>query len=715
MRNILNVLFKPNKIFVFLFLYKQLIKMYNIMKNLITTLLLSIALVSNAQISWDIIYNNYLDESFFDLSYINEQNAWAVGSNGHILHSDNGGIDWDIQFQNSDAWFYGCFFLNDQQGWVVGWNEVYYTYDGGQTWYSQNLPNPLGLGANEAFFINQDTGWIVGDYQTIYVTYNGGEEWLVQNHYVLANHKCFQDVYFYDALHGMAVGGGLTSSLSIVMKTDDGGVNWEEISIPGNSDLVNVFYTEDGYWWISDEDSKLYKSNDCGMNWEIISIEYGYLQKLHFFNNDTAILLDNSGKICITNDAWNTWDVTNNYYGLSLNAMDFCDEMNGIAIGWETETIKTNNGGYNWEKVSNDFIKIAFFDVSNGWMINGYPNKNLLHTNDGGTSWNFVETPNTGEIWKLCFPTEEVGYAFCDENEMMKTNDSGNSWNVIYVPDSIKGGVYFINQDTGFMCSNNGYFSKTFDGGQTWNSIKVNDSINLRSLFFLNSNEGWVTGNFGFYAHTFDGGQTWETGFLDSYMPSDVYFIDSLKGFITTYQGFLYKTTDGGINWDKISGFESSLLKIVFTDSINGWIINNINKIYHTPDGGKSWETEYTFENYGISDIFFLDDKNGWVCKSNGVIAKYSETTNIEETNPNSEISIYPNPVSDKLFLNPDKKIKFPLVCQIYSINGRLLRNKIFRYRNATLSINVSHFSKGLYILKFSGKEMTFETKFIKN
>lgn len=686
------------------------------MKKVIISIFAGLFLSVNAQTGWEVICNNYLDESFWDISYINEQNAWAVGSNGFIIHSEDGGIHWDVQFKNSDAWFNGCFFLDDQTGWVVGWDEVYHTEDGGDTWEQQDVPDPLQLGLNEVFFINQDTGWIAGDYQTIYATFDGGENWFVQNPYVLPDHICFQDIFFYDKLHGMAVGDAMLDDYRIARITNNGGNTWEDVTIPSNYGFSKVYHTDNGFWWVADERSNLFKSDDNGLSWEKISVGNGsYLKGMHFFNNDSAVIMSSGSRFHITSDGWNTWNDVVYYYGLSENAMDFCDDDKGIAIGWETETITTKNGGYDWLKKSSEFYDIGFFDEYNGWLINGHPNKDILHTTDGGITWNFVETPNSSEVWFLHFPTNNTGYIHCKNNELMKTTDAGNNWTIINLPDSITGFAHFINQDTGFMCSYYGYFSKTYDGGESWSSVKVNDSINLRTVFFLDENEGWMIGNYGFYTHTTDGGETWESGFLDVYYPTDICFTNNLNGFITTYQGYLYKTDDGGESWQKMDGFEYPLIKITFTDSLNGWLINDYNSIYHTTDGGETWEIEYSFEEYGITDIFFLNNENGWACNDKGIIAKYGNSLDIKNQTVSGNLVIYPNPANDRINIRVNSNTTYPLVCQIYTTDGKLMRSHIYKYENEPLYFNVTDFQPGLYFIKLISKENESVAKFIKN
>ncbi|KFF08858.1 T9SS type A sorting domain-containing protein [Chryseobacterium luteum] len=73
----------------------------------------------------------------------------------------------------------------------------------------------------------------------------------------------------------------------------------------------------------------------------------------------------------------------------------------------------------------------------------------------------------------------------------------------------------------------------------------------------------------------------------------------------------------------------------------------------------------------------------------------------------NSQVSIYPNPASDKVFIRGEKVSEV----EIYSMDGRK-QNVVF---NNDQSVNVSHLTKGVYILKLKIKnEITTQKLMIK-
>jgi photosystem II stability/assembly factor-like uncharacterized protein len=72
-----------------------------------------------------------------DIWFINPSVGWAVNSNGQIIKTRNGGVNWEEQFQDSDTYLRCVSFANPLKGWVgtlTAGKRLYSTTDGGQNW-----------------------------------------------------------------------------------------------------------------------------------------------------------------------------------------------------------------------------------------------------------------------------------------------------------------------------------------------------------------------------------------------------------------------------------------------------------------------------------------------------------------------------------------------------------------------------------------------------
>ncbi|MDT0558762.1 M4 family metallopeptidase [Ichthyenterobacterium sp. W332] len=76
------------------------------------------------------------------------------------------------------------------------------------------------------------------------------------------------------------------------------------------------------------------------------------------------------------------------------------------------------------------------------------------------------------------------------------------------------------------------------------------------------------------------------------------------------------------------------------------------------------------------------------------------------------EVSIYPNPTSNNLFVKANTFIE---AYSIYDLKGSLLGNKTLVEENLNFKIDVSEFSQGVYFIKFSNENSSIIKRIIKN
>src|SRR5690606_7899628 len=224
-----------------------------------------------------------------------------------------------------------------------------------------------------AYFIDPQTGWIVNGRGQIYKTSDGGESWVKQLDRNSLTH--FRSVGFIDAMNGFAgaVGAGEfnTEDTTVIYKTTDGGTTW--------------------YPWSAFTGPK--PAGLCGMHVLNDSIIHavGRVRGPAFFVRST--------------DGGKTWvSKSMQDYAAGLIDVYFFSPDSGVAVG-----------------LSN----------SNHSLSRGV----VLFTSDGGETWEkkYTTSKNGEWIWKVNFPTRQVGYASLQRNSgapvnILKTTDGGNTW-----------------------------------------------------------------------------------------------------------------------------------------------------------------------------------------------------------------------------------------------------------------------------------------------
>lgn len=86
-------------------------------------------------------------------------------------------------------------------------------------------------------------------------------------------------------------------------------------------------------------------------------------------------------------------------------------------------------------------------------------------------------------------------------------------------------------------------------------------------------------------------------------------------------------------------------------------------------------------------------------------------TSTTELHNYNSNISIYPNPASDNIFLNFDKMIVDDITVSIYNTTGTLIKTEILKRNQNQMEIN--DLNNGIYIISFIANDFTVNQRLV--
>ena len=112
--------------------------------------------------------------------------GWAVGLQGAIFRTADGGATWVSQFTDTTRTFRAVHFTDAAFGWAVGVrvtgvnNTVYKTTNGGSSWTNVSMADP-NVFANDVVFTDPNTGFVVGGLSggqaVVFTTVDGGETW----------------------------------------------------------------------------------------------------------------------------------------------------------------------------------------------------------------------------------------------------------------------------------------------------------------------------------------------------------------------------------------------------------------------------------------------------------------------------------------------------------------------------------------------------------
>ena len=114
-------------------------------------------------------------EYYYSIQMINETKGIAVGTNGTVILTNDGGQNWSSPNYVTTHPLFSVDFINDSVGFAVGgWNDggIIKTTDGGISWSNYNILSNTSL--EEILFVSDSVGYIVGWKGTVLKTTNGG-------------------------------------------------------------------------------------------------------------------------------------------------------------------------------------------------------------------------------------------------------------------------------------------------------------------------------------------------------------------------------------------------------------------------------------------------------------------------------------------------------------------------------------------------------------
>ncbi len=374
----------------------------------------------------------------------------------------------------------------------------------------------------------QGTIWIAGGYNHIYrfiPPSNPDDPVTVQN----ASNQIFSrpilpmtdgqaliiaQIEMIDAQEGWAVGGA-GEHLDHVLRTNDGGLTWRDVSPPAIRSLLitpshtsTFFYDRDNAWIVCNDSAEVWKTSDGGQSWNSTRIDFPQSRsdRLHF------------------NDPKRGWLLRHVESGMGNQY---------VAL------YRTLDGGLSWDKLIDPYqdqelqgcLKTGMvFQADRGWLTYDcqgvYPQALVEWTADGGETWQSIWLPlpnvDAEDADSYCtskdpFLFSNAGgallvecYSFSGTSKSTQrflyiTADMGSTWVVNEFPGSA---VLFLDEQTVFALGPDIFISN--NQGQDWTNVK---SVQWQGQFsFVDENQGWAVATYEdeiALVHTNDGGQTW--------------------------------------------------------------------------------------------------------------------------------------------------------------------------------------------------------------
>ncbi len=663
-----------------------------------------------------------------NVKFIDENTGWFVGNYGTIFKTTDGGLTWFTQNTKYTCDFTAIDPVDANNIWVIGYGydtvyvendpsfKILFSADGGKHWdlklsgakyFCDSTCRKFGY-IEDIDFIDETTGYVVGDSGLILKTTNAGTSWELQEQSKDYN---FKSVQFFDPIKGYVAGGGGYITIGhvprrdnfdehgAILKTTDGGLHWQTV-YSDTFTFFDIYFRNPQLGWAVGEArwligygeiggyQTLLKTTDGGENWTKL-MERDTINPLalniYFINDSVGWMVGSGGGFMKTTDGGYTWALSfpSQHFLQHLVDVFAFDTSHIITVGDYHTILQTSDGGNNWchrdtSSLLNASIRdIRFLNPDTGVIIQSY----LWRTTDKGQHWNWI---GIGGLWALdCNGDKDcwtVGYG----GRILHSSDAGNSW-----VDQNSGITEWI-QAVKFVSTKIGWAAgeytilKTTDGGNTWFTQYVNQSqSNYYAITTQDSNRLWIYAYIGATLRTMNGGITWYdcSSSLDSMCA--IYFINPDTGWVRK-NVTLYRTFNGGTTWEEIGERIIPNTKTQFVDVNNGWFFDSYS-VSRTTNGGYDWWPEVRVRVVrSIYSLHFIDSSHGWCGTMDGGLIRYGYPeliTNVVQEHSSvllpNEIKLlpnYPNPFNSGTFIHYEIKTKSKITITIYDLLGREVR-----------------------------------------
>ncbi|HVC96656.1 MAG TPA: YCF48-related protein [Pirellulales bacterium] len=292
-------------------------------------------------------------------------------------------------------------------------------------------------------FVDPQRGWAVGDRGAIWSTVDGGSHWRIQHSGVTCKLECVQ---FLDAEHGWSAGGVqhpyTQTTRGVLLRTRDGGKSWAQdkgLLLPA---LKRVKFVSGSQGWALGNPSAMFPSGvfateNGGRTWTSLAgvANPGWLAG-DFPDSRTGAIAGRSGTLAVARRR-ELQEARTAPFGLrGLWRLKLAGDGMGWLVGDGGLVLSTSDAGLTWqtpprdpaEAIGSDFDWRALEVRGARIWVAGSPGTKVLHSADGGRTWEAFSTAQDLPIHGLSFADNLHGWAVGALGTILATDDGGRNW-----------------------------------------------------------------------------------------------------------------------------------------------------------------------------------------------------------------------------------------------------------------------------------------------
>lgn len=223
--------------------------------------------------------------------------------------------------------------------------------------------------------------------------------------------------------------------------------------------------------------------------------------------------------------------------------------------------------------------------------------------------------------WRsIYFLDEKQGWIGGDLGVVLHTRDGGETWQASRLPvDVMILGVVFVRADLGWAVADSGEYFYSTDGGVSWSygrTLSRNPLLQIQAR----ANRVWISDGRGLYVAS-PGRDPWLNAQRSPFEDNRFFFIDDQRGWSVGNGGAIHISHSGGSQWEpQRSDTREDLRDVIFVDQLHGWAIGKRGSVLTTSDGGDTWAPQDSGTQSTLNSVTFIDQERGWIAGDSGVL-----------------------------------------------------------------------------------------------